>query len=103
MAVTHPDFSGKWILIENVNFEEFLAANGAPWIARKAAGKVKSVIEIHQKGEPTTLTVKSKFMMGTREDTFTVGVPTEQTQQNGAVTEVIASWDGDKFVVHYTP
>jgi hypothetical protein len=52
------DLSGAYKLLENINFEDFLAAQGVPWPLRAAANRARPTHHIHHKGNLLTIQIK---------------------------------------------
>lgn len=96
-----PDFSGKYTLLRNENFDEFLAANGANWLIRKMATNSTPTLDVTQDGDKFHIRLAS--LVHTKEAQFTAGEPFEETQQSGAVMKVTPKWDGKKLIMTYEP
>ena len=92
------DFSGKWKLEKNENFDEFLKALNVGMIMRTAASKQTPVLDITQNGDDFIVITKSavrtqevKFKMGEK---FTTKDPMEGKEVN-----MMAVWEGNKQVI----
>lgn len=96
-----PNFSGKYSLLRNENFDEFLAANGANWLIRKMATSSSPNLDVTQEGDKINMKLHS--MVHSKETNVTVGEQFEETQQNGAVMKVTPKWEGSKLVMSYEP
>ncbi|ELT92677.1 hypothetical protein CAPTEDRAFT_164698 [Capitella teleta] len=96
-----PNFAGKYSFVKNENFDAFLEANGAPWIARKMACATSPELEVTQEGDKMTFKLVS--MMQTREISFTIGEEYEEKQHDDTVTKVKPEMKDGKIVLHYSP
>jgi hypothetical protein len=96
-----PNFAGKYALVKNENFDAFLEANGAPWVARKMACATSPDLEVAQDGDK--LTFKLVSMMNTREITFTIGQEYEEKQHNDIMMKVMPELKDGKLILRYTP
>jgi hypothetical protein len=96
-----PDFTGKYSLLRNENFDEFLAANGANWLVRKMATTSSPNLDVTQDGDKVHMKLHS--LVHSKETQFTVGEPFEETQQNGAVMKVTPKWEGKRLILSYEP
>ncbi|CAH1777481.1 unnamed protein product [Owenia fusiformis] len=91
-------FNGSWKLDRSENFDAFLAANGAPWFARKMAAMASPVTTIVQDGDKFEITIVTT--MWSQTDTFTVGEPYEKEHhKSGKKQKCLASWEGDTLVL----
>ena len=96
-----PDFSGKYTLERNENFDEFLAENGVPWMARKMAGMATPTLDVQQDGKSFIFKLASR--MQSRDVAFTVGQEYEEKQPNDVIMKVCPSLEDNKLVLTYTP
>lgn len=96
-----PDFSGKYTLLKNENFDEFLAENGAPWIARKMAVTSSPDLEVLVDGNKFTFKLQS--LLQSKEMVFTVGEDYEEKQHNDVMMKVTPKMEDGKLVLTYTP
>jgi len=91
-----PNLQGKYRFVKNEEFEDYLAAIGMSWVARKMALHASHDLTIVQDGDK--LTIKQDG----REISFTVGEEFED-KQNGHVMKVSPQWDGVKLVLSLEP
>lgn len=96
-----PDFSGKYTLTKNENFDEFLAENGAPWIARKMAVASSPDLEVVVDGNKYTFKLQS--LLQSKEISFTVGEDYEEKQHNDVIMKVSPKLEDGKLVLSYEP
>lgn len=96
-----PNFAGKYVLVKNENFDEFLGANGANWLIRKMASASSPDLDITQDGNK--FHIKLHSLVQTKDTDFTIDEEFEETQQNGAVMKVMPTWDDNKLVMKYEP
>jgi len=52
------DLTGAWKLVENKNFEEFLATQGVPWPLRSAANRARPTHRITHRGNMLTIKIE---------------------------------------------
>ena len=77
----HPvNLTGAWKLIDNKNFEEFLAAQGVPWALRSAANKARPVHRITHAGYSLTIKIEGIIESQT---TYTINGPPVQVTVRG--------------------
>merc|ERR1711976_504272 len=96
-----PDLSGKYTLTKNEKFEEFLGANGAPWIARKMAGKASPTVTVEQNGDEIKMITNT--MGKTSEMSVVVGQDFEEKMGDGSIMNVKPRWEDNKLAFHYEP
>eukprot|EP00980_Cylindrotheca_fusiformis_P006062 scaffold1305_cov112-Cylindrotheca_fusiformis.AAC.4 len=78
------DLSGAFKLMENVNFEAFLAAQGVPWALRGTANKIRPTHRITHEGN--VITIKIEGIMES-ETTYTIDGPPVQGRIRGRLFE----------------
>lgn len=74
------DLSGAFKLMENDNFEAFLAAQGVPWALRGAANKVRPTHRITHEGNIITIKIEGVMESQT---TYTIGGKPKQGKIRG--------------------
>jgi len=81
----------------NENVDAYLAALGAPWIARKAAGLVSPTIEITRSGQDWTMNYKTKVLSNSV--SFTLGQEFEEKHNGGKVVKGLATFDDNTLTM----
>jgi len=70
--MTHDALQGKWKCVKNEKFDDYLAAHGIPWVARKIVNKGSCHV-IHVKNADGTWTVDEITAFRSSNTTYTVG------------------------------
>ncbi|XP_022104993.1 cellular retinoic acid-binding protein 2-like [Acanthaster planci] len=96
------DLSGKWKLIKNENYDEFLQALGVGKIARVAASSQSPTMEIKQ-DENDNMVVTVSTPMRATEDRYTVGqeFTNPDPTREGELATYLPTWDweGKKLTI----
>jgi hypothetical protein len=83
------DLTGAWKLVENNNFEEFLATQGVPWPLRSAANKARPTHRITHRGNMLTIKIEGIIESQT---TYIINGPQVQCRVRGRLFEDLVSY-----------
>uniref|UniRef100_A0A8C9SWA7 Retinol binding protein 2b, cellular n=1 Tax=Scleropages formosus TaxID=113540 RepID=A0A8C9SWA7_SCLFO len=92
------DYSGRWEMVSNENFEDVMKALNIDFVTRKIAvhlAQTKVIIQDGDKFEIKTLSTFRNYEMK-----FTVGVEFEEHTKglDNRVVKTLIKWDGEKLV-----
>lgn len=76
------DLSGAYKLVQNDNFEGFLAVQGVPWALRRAANQARPVHRITHRGNQLTIKIEGIIESQT---TYTIDGPPVETNVRGRI------------------
>jgi hypothetical protein len=83
------DLTGAWKLVENKNFEEFLATQGVPWALRSAANRARPTHRITHRGNMLTIKIEGIIESQT---TYIINGPKVQCTVRGRLFEDAVSY-----------
>ncbi|CAK9302824.1 unnamed protein product [Gordionus sp. m RMFG-2023] len=95
-------FKGKYILIKSENFEEYLKARGAGFMAIKMATALTPYLEINNEVDIWTLKVYT-FIKTVIDMKFKLDEEFYHTRMDGTKCKVVIHIDGNKLIEEETP
>ncbi|XP_026146182.1 retinol-binding protein 2-like [Carassius auratus] len=92
------DFTGKWELESNENFENYLKALDIDFAIRKIAARLTPTKTFIQDGDNLVITTQNAIK--SYELSFTIGVEKEEFTKgfDNRMLKTLVTWEGDKLV-----
>ena len=84
------DLTGAWKLVENNNFEEFLATQGVPWPLRSAANRARPTHRITHRGNMLTIKIEAGIIES--QTTYIINGPKVKGAVRGRLFEDAVSY-----------